>query len=221
VIEDATHATGSKYKGGRLPIGDVGVFGMVVKCLWLPSGGAMVAMDDDQTYERLRMIMSWPGRRAPAEVKDVDGKGIIHSLKTVADDVGAAVGRVQLRHLNEYTEAQRRNAKTYTELLKGVPLVLPVEKEYAQHAFLRYVIRTEKRDDLQNYLVKQGVDCRILYRTPAHLYNYYRETYGYKKGDCPIAEKIKQTELGLPEPTKDRTGWETEYTVKRVKEFFG
>mgnify|MGYP001081654313 CR=1 FL=1 len=220
VIEDGTHATGSKYKERRLPIGDVGVFGMVTKCLWLPTGGAMVAMDDAEVYERLRLIMSWPGRRAPAEVKDLKGKGIIHSLKTISDDIGAAVGRVQLRHLDEYTEAQRRNAKTYTELLQETPLTLPVEKEYARHAFLRYVVRTEKRDALQDYLEKHGVGYGRLYRTPAHLYSYYHETYGYKKGDFPVVEKIKQTELGLPEPTKDRTRWEMEYTARKVKEFF-
>ena len=221
VIEDCTHATGSKYKGRRLPVGDIGVFGMVVKCLWLPTSGAMVVTDDEETIKRLRMLQSWPGRRAPCEVKDFKGNGIIHSLKTISDDISAAVGRIQLRHLDEYTLAQRRNAKAYTELLEGTPLTLPIEKDYAMHCFLRYIIRHEKRDALLKYLSNQGVDCAVPYKTPAHLYRYYRETYGTKVGDCPVAEKIKQTELGLPEPTRNRTQWEIEYTAKKVREFFG
>lgn len=220
VVEDATHATGCRYKGRRLPVGHAAVFGMVSKCLWLPATGSMVVTDDDETEERLKMLMSWPGRRAPAEVKDFKGKGIIHATKTISDDVSAAVGRIQLRHLDEYTEAQRRNAKMYSDLLKDTPLILPKEKNYAKHCFLRYVCRYEKRDALQQYLKKQGVDCRVIYRTPAHLYSYYRDTYGYKRGDLPVAEKIKLTEIGLPEPTKDKTQWEIEYTVSKVKEFF-
>jgi len=180
----------------------------------------MVVTDDEEIEERLRMLMSWPGRRAPGEVKDFKGRPIIHALKTISDDVSAAVGRVQLRHLDEYTEAQRRNAKKYSDMLDGLPLRLPKEKEYARHCYLRYVTRTGKRDELQAYLKKQGIDSRILYRTPAHLYRYYQENYGYKRGDCPIAEKIKATEIALPEPTKDRTNWEIEYTVAKVKEFF-
>jgi dTDP-4-amino-4,6-dideoxygalactose transaminase len=220
VVEDATHATGCKYKGRRLPVGHAAVFGMVVKCLWLPATGSMMVTDDDATEEKLRMLMSWPGRRAPAEVTDFKGKGIIHATKTISDDISAAVGRIQLRHLDEYTEAQRRNAKMYTELLNGLPLILPKEKNYAQHCFLRYVTRTEERDALQSYLKKHGIDSRVIYKTPAHLYAYYRENYGYKKGDFPVAEKIKETEIGLPEPTKDRTKWEIEYTASKVKEFF-
>jgi dTDP-4-amino-4,6-dideoxygalactose transaminase len=220
VVEDATHATGCKYKGRRLPVGHAAVFGMVVKCLWLPATGSMMVTDDDATEEKLRMLMSWPGRRAPAEVTDFKGKGIIHATKTISDDISAAVGRIQLRHLDGYTEAQRRNAKMYTELLNGLPLILPKEKNYAQHCFLRYVTRTEERDALQSYLKKHGIDSRVIYKTPAHLYAYYRENYGYKKGDFPVAEKIKETEIGLPEPTKDRTKWEIEYTASKVKEFF-
>lgn len=220
VVEDGTHATGCKYKGRRLPVGHVGVFGMVLKCLWLPASGGMLVTDDDEIEQKLRMLMSWPGRRAPGEVLDFKGKPIIHSLKTISDDVSAAVGRVQLRHLDEYTAAQRRNAKIYAELLKGLPVVLPMEKDYAEHAFLRYVIRTEKRDALLSYLNNQGVGAVVAYRTPGHLYKYYQEHYGTKKGDCPVAEKIKATELSLPEPTKDRTRWDLEFVAKRVREFF-
>lgn len=220
VVEDSTHATGCKYKGRRLPIGDVGVFGMVSKCLWLPSGSAMLATDNEELNDRLRMLMSWPGRRAVGEVSDLKGKPLYHFIKSTPDNVSAAVGRIQLKRLPEYTETQRRNARTYSELLKDTPITLPVEKDYAEHNFLRYVIRTKKRDSLQRYMIKHGVNVHVIYRTPAHLYRYFREKYGYKKGDFPVAEGIKETELGLPEPTRSRTPWELEYTASKVKEFF-
>jgi dTDP-4-amino-4,6-dideoxygalactose transaminase len=221
VIEDSTHATGGKYRGRRLPVGHAGVFGLSNKCLWLPGGPAMLVTDDKETVEKLRVLRNWePGRRGPEAVKDLHGKGIVHVLKIAPNDVDAAIGRVQLRHLDEYINMQRSNASTYTELLKNTPVITPIEKDYAHHVFLRYVIRTEKRDALREYLAEKGIECHVLYPTPAHLYEYYQRKYGYKKGDFPVSEKMKETELALPEPSKDRTQWEIEYVARNIEEFF-
>jgi len=221
VIEDSTHATGAKYRDRRLPVAHVGVFGLSNKCLWLPGGPAMLVTDDREIVEKLRVLRNWePGRRGPEAVKDLHGRGIVHVLKIAPNDVDAAIGRVQLGHLDEYISIQRRNASMYTELLKDTPVVTPIEKDYAHHIFLRYVIRTEKRDDLREYLAEKGVESHVLYPTPAHLYEYYQRKYGYKKGDFPISEKMKETELALPEPSKDRTQREIEYVARNIQGFF-
>jgi len=219
VLEDFTHACGAKYKGKKVPLGDVGVVGLYLKGLWLPGSGAMLVTDDKETKEKLDMLRSWDGRRIPGLVKDANGHGIIWSLKTLQDDIDAAVGRIQLRHLDEYIEAQRKNAGIYSELLEDTPVIRPVEKDYAYHVYLRYVIRTKQRNELQDYLRQEGIHSSRPYPQPAHEYEFYKEAYGYQKGDLPVTERLKDTELTLPEP-RPRTQWEMEYVAKRIKEFF-
>jgi dTDP-4-amino-4,6-dideoxygalactose transaminase len=60
-----------------------------------------------------------------------------------------------------------------------------------------YVIRTDNRDELQNYLKQNGIETGIHYPVPPHLQGAYRQL-GYKKGDFPVAEKIAETCLSLP-----------------------
>ena len=98
-------------------------------------------------------------------------------------------------------------------------MIQPVEKDYAYHVYLRYVIRTKQRNELQEYLRQEGIHSSRPYPQPAHQYEFYQEAYGYKTGDLPVTERLKDTELTLPEP-RPRTQWEMEYVAKRIKEFF-
>ena len=219
VIEDCTHTIGAKYKGKRLPVGETGIIGLYLKGIWTPTGGAMIVTNDKETVEKLRILRTWHGRRAPGEVTDINGKPIVHGMKIMPDPIAPTVGRIQLRHLDDLIETQRKNAKIYTELLEGTPIIPPVEKEYAFHCYLRYMIRTEKRDKLQEFLRNASIECNVLYPIPLHLYPYYQQAYGYRAGEFPATEKLKETELGLPEP-RPRTQWEMEYITNKVKEFF-
>jgi dTDP-4-amino-4,6-dideoxygalactose transaminase len=135
-------------------------------------------------------------------------------------EVAAAIGRVQLRHLDEYTNHQREIAKYYEELLTDIPPVtLPVEKDYAFHTFLRYVILVPKRDQLKEYLTGHSIQSKVLYDIPLHLDPRYMKTYSSKKGDYPITEKIKEEELALPMP-RFRERWEIEYITEKIKTFY-
>jgi dTDP-4-amino-4,6-dideoxygalactose transaminase len=113
------------------------------------------------------------------------------------DAIQAAILRVKLRHLEEWTEKRRRNAKLYNELLKGSGILPPLEMEYARHAYHLYVIRTEKREQLYSKLKEKGISAAIHYPLPLHL----QEAYGYlgwKKGDFPISEACSEELLSLP-----------------------
>lgn len=220
VLEDSTHALGARYKGKSLPIGHAGVFSLSVKAMWLPGGPAMLVTDDKELADKLKLMRSWDGRRHPDLVKDANGKGITHSFKSVPADLDAAVGRVQLKHLDEYVTTQRKNANMYGELMKGAPITLPVEKDYARHTFLRYLIRTDKRDALREHLRQLGISCHGPLYQPAYTYDYYQKVMGYSSKDFPVSDRMSKIELALPEPTRDRTAWEIEYVAKNVKEFF-
>jgi len=209
VIEDATHAIGSRYKGRRLPMGgdrNIGIFSLSPKQLWLPSGGGMLVTDNEEIAKKVTL------HRDPHS-------GLVIGYSYMMADTAAIVGRIQLGHLEEYIEMQRSNAKILSELLRDAPVVTPIEREWAHHAYARYAILAPKRDDLMEFLRRQGIDCTILYATPTHLLESYRELFGYKEGDFPVTEKEKKEELSLPEP-RFRSQWDIEYIAKQIMEFY-
>lgn len=208
VIEDGTHAIGSRYRKKRLPVGgdkNIGIFSLNWKQLWLPSGGGMIVTDEEEIAKK---AMLYRGPHGP-----------VIGYNYLMHNIAAAVGRTQLRHLENYVEMQRSSAKILNELLEDTSVVTPVEKEWAYHAYARYAILAPKRDKLMEFLRQQGIECKALYPTPTHLLKSYREQFGYKEGDFPIAEKEKKEELSLPEP-RFRNRWELEYIAKKIVEFY-
>jgi len=209
VIEDVTHAMGSRYKGRRLPMGgdrNIGIFSLSPKQLWLPSGGGMLVTDNEKIAKKATL------HRDPHS-------GLVIGYSYMMADTAAIIGRIQLRHLEDYVKMQRSSAKTLNKLFDGTPVVIPTEKEWAYHAYARYAIRVSKRDDLIKFLRQQGIDCTILYATPTHLLKSYRELFGYREGEFPVTEKEKKEELSLPEP-RFRSQWDIEYIAKQIMEFY-
>jgi len=209
VIEDVTHAIGSKYKGERLPMGgdkNIGIYSFNEKQLWLPPTGGMVVTDNEEIAKKAKLY------------KDCH-LGLVIGYPYRMYDMTAAVGRIQLRHLEEYVEMQRSSAKILNELLVDTPVVTPTEKKWAYHTYARYTIRAPKRDALIEFLSQQGIDCKSLYTTPTHLLELYREPFKYKEGDFPVTEKEKKEELSLPEP-KFRSYLDIEYIAKKIVEFY-
>ena len=209
VIEDVTHAVGSKYKERRLPLGgykNIGIFSFNKKQFWLPSGGGMIVTDNEEIAEKAMRY------------RDPHHGQVIGYSYTMAGSA-AAVGRIELRNLKEYVKNQRSSANILTELLKKTSVVTPVEKEWAYHSYARYAIRAPERDELMKFLKQHGIDCRVLYGTSTHLLKLYQEKFGYKEGDFPVTEKEKKEELSLPEPMF-RSHWEVEYIAKKIAEFF-
>jgi dTDP-4-amino-4,6-dideoxygalactose transaminase len=86
----------------------------------------------------------------------------------------------------------------YQHELEGIgDIITPKVAQHASSAYHLYVIRTEKRDALQEYLTKSGIGTLIHYPVPPHLQKAYKDL-GYQKGDFPLAEKIADTCLSLP-----------------------
>jgi dTDP-4-amino-4,6-dideoxygalactose transaminase len=114
------------------------------------------------------------------------------------DELQAALLSVKLKKLNEWTTRRQQIAVWYDQALKNVDgIVLPKVADGASHVYHLYVIRTDKRNELQNYLNENGVGTLIHYPIPPHLQEAY-QALGYKKGDFPIAEEIAETALSLP-----------------------
>ena len=88
-----------------------------------------------------------------------------------------------------------------TKAISSTPSILNLKIPYKDpncvHVYHLYVIRTNKRDDLKDYLIKNGIQTLIHYPIPPHLQLAYKNL-GFKKGDFPIAEDISETSLSLP-----------------------
>jgi len=191
VIEDACQAHGAEYRAKKVgSLGDIACFSFYPgKNLGAYGDAGMVVTDNKELAEKVRLLRDH-GRN----------KKYYHQVEGYnyrLDAIQAAILRVKLRHLAEWTEKRRRNAKLYNELLKGSGVKTPVEMEYAKHVYHLYVIRTEKREELYSRLKEKGISVAIHYPLPLHLQEAYRYL-GWKKGDFPISEGCAKGLLSLP-----------------------
>jgi len=114
------------------------------------------------------------------------------------DELQAALLRVKLRRLDEWTAERNRIAETYIDGLNNVRgIELFSLAEGATSAYHLFVIKTSHRERLQAKLNEAGIGTLIHYPIPPHLQECY-EPLGYKEGDFPIAERLASEVLSLP-----------------------
>jgi dTDP-4-amino-4,6-dideoxygalactose transaminase len=160
VIEDAAQAIGASWQGRA-----VGGWGDTTCLSFYPTknlgacgDGGMVLTDRDDLAERLRRLRHHGdgGRYRHLEL------GYCSRL----DELQAAILRVKLRRLHEWTEAKRRLAARYDRLLGGLPLGLPIVRPGARHVYHLYTVRHPQRDALAKSLADLGVGTAVHYPVP-------------------------------------------------------
>mgnify|MGYP001047574491 CR=1 FL=1 len=191
IIEDSCQAHGAEYRGRRVgSIGDMGCFSFYPgKNLGAYGDAGMAVTDNKVLAEKMRLL------RNHGYEKKYYHK--IEGYNYRLDAIQAAILRVKLRHLEEWTEKRRRNAKLYDELLEGSQVGTPIEMEYAKHVYHLYVVKVKNRDKLYLKLKENGISAAVHYPLPLHLQEAYRYL-GYKKGDFPISEACSESLLSLP-----------------------
>ena len=191
VIEDAAQAHGAEYKGRRAgSIGALACFSFYpAKNLGACGEGGAVTTSDPALAERVRMLRDWG--QARKNVHEL--KGGNHRM----DAVQAAILRVKLRHLEEWTAARRLRAARYQAGLSGADLVTPQVMPWSRHVYHLYVVQSADRDGLRAQLELEGIGSGIHYPAPIHLQPAYRNL-GYRPGDFPVAEAAAQRVLSLP-----------------------
>jgi dTDP-4-amino-4,6-dideoxygalactose transaminase len=159
VIEDAAQAIGAEVDGRP-----VGAWGDVTCLSFYPTknlgacgDGGMILTDRDDLAERMRRLRHHGDRGRYQHVE----LGACSRL----DELQAAVLRVKLDRLDEWTSARRRIAARYGELLAGTPLTLPVERPGARHVYSLYTVRHPQRDALAKALADLGVGTAVHYPT--------------------------------------------------------
>jgi dTDP-4-amino-4,6-dideoxygalactose transaminase len=212
VIEDACQAHGAEYKAKRAgSLSDAGCFSFYPgKNLGAYGDGGIVVTDDQDLADQLKMLRNY-GQKVKYyhEVKGFNSR---------LDELQAAVLRVKLRYLDRWNTVRRARAALYTKLLEAVPgIVLPVVLDRVSHVYHLYVIRCEKRDDLQKFLHSKGIFTGIHYPVPIHFQKAYADL-GYKKGDFPFTEDYAGKILSLP-MFAELSEEEVRFICAQIKEF--
>jgi dTDP-4-amino-4,6-dideoxygalactose transaminase len=139
-------------------------------------------------------------------------------LNSRLDEIKACALAAKFPHLESWNTKRKANAAYYNKQFKKLPLTLPVIEDNTSHIFHHYVIRTERRDELQSFLKERGVTTGVYYPLPLHLQPCFAYL-GYKEGDFPIAERSAKTSLALPIYPELKSA-ERAYVAKCVREFF-
>jgi dTDP-4-amino-4,6-dideoxygalactose transaminase len=191
VIEDACQAHGAEYKGRRAGgLGHAAAFSFYYsKNLGAYGEGGFVTTNDDELAQKVRMIRDHGSERRYYH----DRIGMNARL----DELQAVVVRAKLPHLAGWNEQRRSHATQYNELLRGAPVVTPVERPGNRHVYHLYVIRTAMRNELQAWLRDKEVFTGIHYPVPVHLQKAV-EFLGYRAGDLPVTERVVPEILSLP-----------------------
>jgi dTDP-4-amino-4,6-dideoxygalactose transaminase len=139
------------------------------------------------------------------------------------DTLQAAIVSAKLRHLDGWTSGRQANAERYNQLFREAGLapetvVLP-EVKTNRHIFNQYVIRVERRDELQAYLKKKGIGTEVYYPVPMHLQECFAYL-GYREGDFPESEQAARETLALP-VYPELTDEQARYVVVCIAEFYG
>lgn len=215
VIEDACQAHGALYHGKRAgSLGNVGVFSFYPsKNMTVGGDGGMIVTNDEKIAAKAAKLRDC-GRKSQY-VHDIIG------YTARLNSVNAAIGRVQLRHLDDWNHKRRQIAETYHKLLNDIEgLIRPAsESTSISPVFHLYVIRTKHRDELKTWLESNGISCGIHYVLPIHLQPIYMDMFGFKKGLFPNAEELCETCLSIP-IYPDLSSNEIEYISDRIHEFF-
>jgi dTDP-4-amino-4,6-dideoxygalactose transaminase len=118
-------------------------------------------------------------------------------LVTKPSSLQGAILGVKLRHLEAWTEARRRNASKYVELLADSGVQTPREIPGVRHVYHVFTLRTRERERMQSELNAAGIATGIHYPIPVHMQPAYSDL-GYKAGDFPQAEAAGREVLSLP-----------------------
>lgn len=191
VIEDSAQSHGALYKGKKAgSLGDAAGFSFYPgKNLGALGDGGAIVTSDKELADKIRAIANYGANKKYHHIY----KGTNSRL----DEVQAAFLRIKLNNLQKWNEDRRKIAQKYINEIKNNKIIKPMEMVYAKHVWHLFVIRTEKRDELENYLNKQGIGTTIHYPIPMHLQDAYIDL-NYRIGELPIAEEISNNVLSIP-----------------------
>lgn len=213
VIEDACQSHGARYRKQRTgTFGDLGCFSFYPgKNLGAYGDGGAVVTNDQKLAEKVLRLRNY-GQRTKYYHSE---KGLNARLDTLQ----AAILNVKLKYLDDWNRSRAAHAKYYSDQLQRIEgLDLPHVQPERDHVFHLYVIRSRKRNLLQEFLSDRKIKTLIHYPVPIHLQEAYADL-GQKPGDFPITEEAVTEVLSLPMYAELQPS-QLEYLVKAIHEFY-
>ncbi|PYK11420.1 MAG: erythromycin biosynthesis sensory transduction protein eryC1 [Verrucomicrobia bacterium] len=211
VIEDCGQAHLARYKGRYVgTFGDAATFSFYPDKNFGAYGDAgCVVTNDDRLAEWITTFARHGGK----------GDHIMEGINSRMDGLQAAILNAKLPHLPAWTEARRYIASRYDEHLHDIgDIIIPKVAPDRDHVYHLYVVRTENRDALRDYLTQAGVSTDLNYPKALPFYSAYAHL-GYVPSDFPLACFNQSRTLSLPiypEMTKEMIL----HTVKCIGNFF-
>jgi dTDP-4-amino-4,6-dideoxygalactose transaminase len=210
VIEDAAHAIEAKHKNKKIgTIGDMTVFSFYVTKNLATGEGGMITSNKKKLIQQAR-VFSLHGLSRDAykrySVKMYKNyECIVPGFKYNLTDIMSSIGLYQLAKIDKNAKIRKKHWEKYNKGFANIEEVIapaPEEKDtyHARHLFA-ILLDLQKlritRDKFVDALIKRNIGSGVHF-TPVHLHEYYRKTYGYKKGDYPNAEYVGERILSLP-----------------------
>ena len=192
VIEDAAQAHGAKYKGKKAgSLCDAAGFSFYPgKNLGALGDGGCITTNNKKLADKVRALGNYGS--------DYKYHHIYKGVNSRLDEIQAAFLRVKLPNLDRWNEDRRATAKKYFESIKNPLIKLPLKStDEFEHIYRVFVIRCDKRDELEKYLNDNGIGTVKHYPIPMHEQECYKDLE-IKHGELPIAEEISKTVLSIP-----------------------
>lgn len=212
IIEDAAQAHGAKYKGKRAgSLGDAAGFSFYPgKNLGALGDGGCVTTNDKNLAMKVRILSNYGS--------DYKYHHIYQGVNSRLDELQAAFLRVKLPWLDHWNAYRRIVADKYFKGISNPLIILPKKStDEFEHIYHLFVIRCERRDELEEYLTTCGIETIKHYPIPMHLQGAYKNLH-IDKGTLPLAEKFSSTVLSIP-MYYGITDEQINYVIQRINDF--
>ena len=229
IVEDAAQAIGAEWNGRRAgSLGVTAAFSFYpTKNLSAYGEAGVVTTSCPRMAEHMRQLRSHGSPRRYYHYE--------FGWNGRMDAIQAAVLRVKLAHLADWTRQRQQHAATYDRLFAdsglisdqkanliskpgASPVRLLARSPQAKHVFHQYVIRAQRRDDLRKFLADRKIGSEVYYPLPLHLQPVF-SYLGLKAGDMPVSEQAAQEVLALP-MFPELTEAEIVYVVESIADFY-
>jgi len=193
IIQDASQGIDCRFRNKQLiNFADICTYSMhPLKNLNIWGDGGFVATNNKKIADKLSLL------RNHGLINRNNSK--IFGFNSRLDTIQAVVANYKLKNkLNNITRKRIKNALHFDQVFKNNPNVKTVKRfSHYKEVYHLYHVNVKKRDKLQQYLIKNGVDAKVHYPIPIHLQSAAKYLK-YKRGDFPVAEKMANTSLSLP-----------------------
>tara|TARA_B100000959_G_C14880819_1_gene582463 strand:- start:12 stop:1112 length:1101 start_codon:yes stop_codon:yes gene_type:complete len=192
IIEDGAQSILSKYKNRMSGSwGDIGCFSThPLKNLNASGDGGFVTTNNKRIFDIIRNLRSHGMEDNRNNVKSF---GYVSRMDTIQ----AAILNFRIKNLKKVIKKRRENVNVYLEHLNFKNIFFPKEKKDEFNTYHTFVIQADKRNELKNYLEKNGVGSAIHYPVPIHLQDCSK-TLGYKEKNFPVTEDQSKRIISLP-----------------------